>query len=82
MQVLTGRPHQPPQQQQLEEMPPIPLSQKELMATPVNELKRMLQDRKIDITGAVLLLLLPRMLLPGRSLPRYGVLARCHHFNN
>ena len=28
MQVLTGRPHQPPQQQQLEEMPPIPLSPK------------------------------------------------------
>ena len=55
MQVVAGRlqeqPPAPQQQQQLDGMPPITLSREELMAAPINELNRMLRDRKIDITG-------------------------------
>ena len=55
LQVVAGQPQQQapaPEQQQQEELPPITQSHKELMAAPVKELKKMLQDRKIDSTGA------------------------------
>ena len=56
MQVVAGQSEQqqqpPPQQQQQEVLPPITQSREELMGAPVKELKRMLQDRKIDTTGA------------------------------
>lgn len=71
--VAEGAPRQSPPQQ---ELPAITQSREELMALPVRELKGMLQDRSIDMTGAgasVLLIIVLRM-------PRMQALCLLTHF--
>lgn len=52
--MVAGPAEQQPEQR---ELPPVTQSREELMALPVKELKGMLKDRGIDITGKALLLL-------------------------